>query len=1098
MKKNRDYDVGRQSCQGKILIVYCLFVLILFVPGQMFAQEAVRISLKMKDASLVQVFKEITKQCGYEFVYSSDQLTGVKKVSVEVENEVLDKVLELCLKGTNLGFKVEEKHIVISPKLKKAQTSGVVVYTGKVFDRNGESLPGVTVMLKGATIGASTNAEGRFEISVPAGTGNVLEFSFIGMKKKEVVLKDKREIEVFMEEEVSEMDEVVVNGLYTQNKNSYTGAVSTIKGDDLLKVSQTNLFQALAILTPGLRIVEDNAQGANPNHVPEIIIRGTTSLAADGQVGLNRPLIILDGVEITLEQLYDLDVFEIDRVDVLKDASATVMYGDRAANGVIVVQRKRVSDSKLKVRYNFVPDVSFPDVSSFNLCNARQKLELERLYGEYDDPYFGEKEQEYNKKLKRVNAGVDTDWKSKPLRNSWSFNHSLNMSGRGGGIDYSASLRYGDTRGIMKGDFRQNYGVRFNFSYTLAQKLTVSYSSEWSRTDAKKSPYGDFSDFVRINPYDIPKDEFGEWNKRLSFEYPNPLYNATTNSFDKNTGSSFLNTLNLRWDVFKGGYVTGLFSYTLNDSQSEVFDSPESSTWLGEKDPGLKGSYAVSSMKGQAWNFNYGLNYNKSFGKERVTYLSLRAGGTVTKNKSSSFSFAGLGFLKPEFNDLSYASGFHGEKPYGAETISTSVGWYSNVNIIYDNRYFIDGSFRSSGTSNFGVDRLFSPYWSIGGGWNVHNEKFLKDSFVNMLRFRFSFGYVGSGNFTDVKPETMYSYGVDDRYDTGLGAIPKSMGNKELKAQRTQSLNSGITLAVLDERLEVGFDYYKTLTKDMLLPIELPPSTGSETTYANFGESENWGYELSVSVVAIKKDDLYLRLSANTHHTVNKIKKLNNTLKQMNESNRDSTNFSSPKIQFEEGESQDAIYAVRSKGIDPANGQEIFITRNGAWTYECDPKDKVALGTKVPKLEGTMSAFFSWKRLSVSASFSYTLGGYIYNDTRAAQVENIDYKRNVDRRAFTERWHQPGDIVKYVKVDGKRSTGFVHSQRFVEKRNELQLATLGFTYDFNPEWVRHIGLKRLSVGVTFKDVFRISTVKFERGTSYPYMRGFNFSISPTF
>ena len=1099
MKKNRDYDVGRQSCLRKILIVCCFFMGMLLVPRLVFAQKEVRVSLQMKNVTLVQVFDEIKKQCGYEFVYSSNQLTGVKNVSIDVKNELLDKVLELCLKETNLGFKVEENHVIISPKLKKNQSGGVVIYSGKVVDRDGIPLPGVTIVLKGTSTGISTDVNGRFELAVPAGTGNVLEFSFVGMKKQEVfLLKNKKEIEVTMEEEINAVDEVVVNGLYTQNKNSYTGSVSTLKGEDLLQVSQTNIFQALSVLTPGLRIVEDNAQGSNPNHIPEIIIRGTTSLAAEGQVGLNRPLIILDGVEITLEQLYDIDMFEIDRVDVLKDASATVMYGDRAANGVIVVQRKRVTDSKVKVRYNFVPDVQFPDVSSFKLCNPRQKLELERLYGEYDDPYYGKAEVEYNEKLKRINAGVNTDWKSKPLRNTWSFNHSLNMSGRGGGIDYSVSLRYGDTRGIMKGDFRQNYGVRFYFSYQLANKLTISYTSDWTRTDAKDSPYGNFSDFVRLNPYDAPKNEYGEWNKRLSFNKRNPLYDATTNSFNKNFSTDFRNSLSMRWDILKGIYASGMFSYSVTDSQSEVFDSPESSTWLDETEPGKRGSYAISNSRGNGWSLSYGLSYSKAMGTDETTYLSLNAGGTATRNKSSNFSFAGLGFLKPEFNDLSYASSFQQERPNGSEALSTSLGWYGNINFIYDNRYFIDGSFRVSGASNYGVDDLYAPYWSLGAGWNAHNESFLKNTFVNSMRFRFSLGYVGSGNFGDLKPETIYKYKADDRYDTGLGTVPSSMGNKNLKSQRTLSLNGGVTMEMLENRLQMDFNYYRTSTKDMLLPIELPPSTGNEKVYANFGESENLGYEFSISVVLIKRKDLYWRVSANTHHTVNKIKKLNNTLKQMNELNRDSTNLSSPKIQFEEGESQDAIYAVHSKGIDPANGMEIFVKKDGSWTYEYDVKDKVAMGTTVPKLEGSISTFLTWKRISVSAAFSYTYGSYMYNDTRAAQVENINYQENVDRRAMTERWHQPGDIVKYVKVDGKRSTGFVHSERFVEKRNELNLTSLGFNYDFNPEWVRHIGLKRLAVGVTFSDVFRLSTMRFERGTSYPYMRSFNFSISPTF
>ena len=526
MKKSQNYDVG--SCFYLIRRVFwgILLVISFIFDGKAQDKEA-RVSLEVKETTLQQVFKEITRQTGYKFVYSSSLLPEKIRLSVSVRNETLEKALELCLKDTDLGAKIEESHVIISPRLQKEKSLDVKVYKGTVVDVNGDGVPGVTIVLKGTHQGVATNAEGHFEIAVPEGENQVLVFSFVGMKTVEVRLKNQKNLQITLEDDVTEVDEVVVNGLFTQNRNSYTGAVSTVKGEDLLRVSQTNLFQALAILTPGLRIVENNEQGSNPNYIPEIIIRGTTSIASQGELGLNRPLIILDGVEITLEQLYDLDMYEIDRVDVLKDASATALYGDKAANGVIVVQRKRVTDSKLRVRYNFIPNVQFPDVSSFNLCNAEQKLELERLYGEYDD-VKGEKDEEYNRKYQLVRSGVNTDWKSKPLRNSWSFKHSLSVTGRGSGLDYSINLSYGDTRGVMKGDYRQNYGVGFYFSYNVVEKLNLNYRSNWTETDAKNSPYGSFADFVKINPYDTPKDEYGNWNKTLSFGFRNPLYDATT------------------------------------------------------------------------------------------------------------------------------------------------------------------------------------------------------------------------------------------------------------------------------------------------------------------------------------------------------------------------------------------------------------------------------------------------------------------------------------------------------------------------------------------------------------------------------------------
>lgn len=233
---------------------------------------------------------------------------------------------------------------------------------GRVEDETGNPLPGVTIRLSGTSTGTASDPEGKFRLVIPGSEPVVLVASFVGMKDTEVRVIPGKEVHIRMEASEHELEEVVVNGLFTQNRNSYTGAVTSVKGEDLLTVSKTNVFKALSLLVPGMRIVENNAAGSNPNTIPEIILRGMNSISSDEmETGLNRPLIVLDGVEISLEQLYDIDMFEIERVDVLKDASATAVYGEKAANGVIVVERKRVTESKLRVRYNFVPNISFPD-----------------------------------------------------------------------------------------------------------------------------------------------------------------------------------------------------------------------------------------------------------------------------------------------------------------------------------------------------------------------------------------------------------------------------------------------------------------------------------------------------------------------------------------------------------------------------------------------------------------------------------------------------------------------------------------------------------------------------------------------------------------
>ncbi len=1077
------------------LITFFLFVGLLQVHAKTFGQSET-VEFLRNTMTVEEVFTTIRKQLNYDIFYNNEMLDAQQEVHLSARKMKVESVLKEVLRE-KYSYELIEKNIVIRPVQQTAmqQDDFVNVVKGKVEDVNGEPLPGVTVRLDNTTYGTSTNEKGEFELALKLEKG-VLVFSFIGFETQQVTFGMNKFLNVTLKEQSTEMEEVVVNGMFVQNKNSYTGSVTTMKAEDILAVSNTNLFKAISVLAPGLRLVEDNEQGSNPNHIPEIVLRGMTSVASQGEYGLNNPLIILDGVEISITQLYDLDIYEIERIDVLKDASATSIYGEKAANGVIVVERKKVTDKHIRVRYNLVPAFEFPDVKSYDYCNAAQKLELERLAGLYDSA-DGSKDESYNEKFKRIQKGVNTNWMAKPLRNSTSFNHSLSMSGRGGGMDYSVTARFSDKRGVMKGDYRDNYGVAFYFSYRLVDKLTLTYRADVSKTDTKNSPYGSFSEYVVINPYDTPYDSYGEWNKKLSYSQRNPLYDATTSSFNKATSKNITNSLSARWDIWKGFYLNGSFSYTLTDSKSDIFKSPNHSSFESETDPSKRGSYYISSMDGKSWQARAGVTYSKVF-DDNGTVLTLNVGANASKNNSISSNFSGVGFLKDNLTDMSFADRYpENGHPGGSESMSASVGVFANLNFILWNRFFVDGSYRVSGSSKFGKDRRLAPFWSVGVGWNVHNETFMKEwGIFDIFRLRGSLGYTGSVNFSDYQAITTYQYKRDYNYLIGMGARPITMGNDNLKWQTTIKYNAGTTIEMFSGRLSANFDIYREDTKDLLLSISTPPSIGVLNVMGNLGETGNWGYEWSVSGMLIKTREVYWRLGLNGSHTVNKLKKISNSMKRQNESAMNELGVAAPKLQFEEGQSSTAIYAVRSLGIDPATGNEIFIKKDGSYTFDYDVKDKVALGNMVPKFQGAMSTSVGWKGLNVSAALSYTFGGDIYNSTRASKVERINPEENVDVRAFTERWKKPGDVVHYTALTNAKS--YVHSQRFVERKNEVYLSSLNFSYELKREWVKKIGLNKLNIGIGFSDICRLTTVKYERGTTYPYAKGYNFTISPTF
>lgn len=977
-----------------------------------------------------------------------------------------------------------------------------ITIKGRITDDHDEPLPGANVLVKGTSIGTSADVDGNYSLTFQRSPGkqDVLIYSFIGTESKEYNVSTSTRLNVQLK--TSSLDAVVVNGFYTQTKETFTGSATTISGDQLVAVSSTNLMQSLASLTPGMVLVENNVAGSNPNAVPSILIRGANTLITnESEEGVNNPLIVLDGVEISIQELYDLDMFDIERIDVLKDASATILYGEKGANGVIVVERKRSEEGKLRLSYNFVPRFSVPDLSSFNLCSPAEKLEVERLAGKYDAA-DGSMDEAYDYKLQLVRKGVNPDWLHAPLRVPFSHTHSLALSSRGEKLEYLANANFGDTYGVMKGDNRRNLGVNFSLNYHLRNKLTLSYKNSFSLNRSIDSPYGSYAQYSRMNPYLPMKDEDGEYYKYYTFnpfstsgtKVSNPLYEATLSSFSKSQTQSWTNSLSGRWNITKELYVTGQANLGLSWSKADTYESPDMAKYENSK-LADKGRYSLATGNGLSTDGKIVINYGKSL-DTKGSMFRISAGSNIQYSRKQNASFIATGFIKDELSDLSFALSYPTGHPSGSDKVSTGVGVFANANFSLWNRYFVDGSYRASGSSKFGSRNSFAPFWAFGAGWHLHNEKFIKDNlpWLNTFTFRYSMGYTGSVSFDYYQARTVYQYDSKYQYVSGIGALPKQMGNPDLKWQRTFNNNFGITAAFLDNRFNLSFDFYSNTTYDMLMPVTLPPSVGTSSMNVNFGQMNNKGLDLSVSGQIIRTKDLFWSMTLTGGHVMDKIQKISDDI---NDDIANPYDSSKPKILLQEGGSQYDIFAMRSAGIDPATGKEIFIKKNGEYTYDYDEKERVAVGNTNPILQGSWMNTVRYKGFSVSIATSYTFGADYYNSTLQNKVENINAEYNVDRRVFTDRWKQPGDHTRFLGIGTSTSTS-MYSERFVEKRNELYISSIQVMYDFAPKAITRLGLRKLAVGFGLSDIAHISTVKFERGTSYPYCRGINLIFRPTF
>lgn len=986
---------------------------------------------------------------------------------------------------------------------------GVTIYGVVVDKKTAEPLIGASVAVwKGDKMvtGVSTDIEGAFRL-VSEMEEFELRISYIGYKELVIASKSRKfeAMRVELEEESNTLSDVVITGFVSKNKETFTGSATEITGMELRQVSGTNLIGALSALTPGMAMVQNTSQGSNPNHTPELVLRGMSSFSNSGQQ-VNQPTIILDGTEITMQDLYDLDINEVEKITVLKDASATALYGSKAANGVIVISRKPILESTVRVQYNFTGNLQFPVLGDYNVLSASEKLEYEYLAGLYDAkgeinsetglPLQYEYDELYNKRYKQIAAGQNSDWLSQPARTAFSHDHSLRVYGGASNLRYELTGRFGDTRGVMKDDYRKRYNIGFKLDYYIGT-FTLSNRTTYQEIKVQNSPYGSFSQYVGMNPYDRIYNEDGTLNTNLAWDLNNPLYEATLGSFSRSGERVLSNSTDFRWDISKMFLLTGHFNVSSDAGSSDVFTSPNSLAYKDVTDLTKKGQYTKGTSNGISYNGNVVGTFNKFFKDESL--VSLSAGWEINYAKSSGETTQAVGFFNDHLSYIGNAVGYPASgKPYGSQAETADVGFFTTGNFSWRNRYFVDATWRTSGSSQFGENNRYGHFWSGGLGWNIMNEGFMKRVKKNfdVFKVRGSAGYTGKVSFSPFQALTMYQYSNEYEYKNGIGAIPITIGNIDLTWERTFTYNVGLDLSMFDRRLNFTVDAYIRKTTDLLLDKAMAPSTGVTTAKSNLGEMENRGIEFQLDGYVFRTNDFYWRLATTGYMNRNKITKIDKALEEINKNNQENAYTSlAPLPQYAEGESVTALKLVRSAGIDPATGKEIYIKRNGEYTFKYDPADKVLIGDTEPAYTGTFSTNVFWKGFSVYAMFNFRMGAWVYNTTRVSKVEGSDPRSNADKRVFDDRWKEPGDHAIYKDIaDSSRPE---QTTRFAEKENTLSLGSLNLSYEFSDNVCKKIKVRNLRTGINFTDILRLSTVKIERGTDYLYSQGFEFYLNVT-
>ena len=1116
-------EVHLHSCRVK----FTIFVLMLFLfvgsvqAGNDDDYKNTKITLKVDNMRLDKVLDSLAVMVKVQFFYNHAQINVQKEISIDVKNRTLDYVLLMILGDQPVDVEYQmNRVIVLKPRPKVDPRSLIHKVSGVVIDASTKDpLPGASIVLKErVAMGVVTDINGKFFIEVPEGISALL-VSFVGYENEEIPLTGKlTDLEIKLTPKQEELEDVVVTGMAPRKVESFSGSYVSVKGSELKKLNPTNILKALQVFDPSFRIVENNKVGSDPNAMPEFRLRGDVQLNPTGANDLqmlmgdysnrpNMPLFILDGFKTTLQRIVDLDPERIESVTILKDASATAIYGSEAANGVLVFETKKPLSGALNVSYSMNLGVTTPDLSDYNLMNAEEKLEYEKRAGLFN-PLSASDMNYYNHYKQEILRGVDTYWLSKPLQTPVTHRHTLSMEGGDEALRYSLSVNYSSEPGVMKESDRTSMGLSLNLQYRR-KKWNINNQLSLSNVKGNNSPYGSFSEYTKLNPYYRVKDENGHYTKLIEYksmgagtqreEITNPLYNIQFPYKDMTENFSVTDNFAIECAIQENLRVNVAASFTKGTARSEVFKSMNHTDFAGEKDLTKRGSYNKNTGETFTWSLNASVNYNLTFGKHLI---SLFGRWNVDENQGNSVNLSAKGF--PNDNMTDFLFGFEMDnRVAGMESTSRSVGVIGQVSYMYDTRYSMDFSIRGDLSSQFGSNTGMAPFWSIGARWNMHKEKWLENTFISNLVLRGSYGVTGSQSYEPYQATEMYSfrelmfpYPATDV----LGAQLKGIGNPDLGWSKTKNRSVALELGSFQNRLNISASYYNNLTENLLLDYTLAPSVGFRTMTTNVGAVKNEGVDLQLNGLIINdwERNIQWTLGVNGAHNRNVVEKISNVLKALNEANLASKD--EPLPIYEEGKSMNQLFTVRSLGIDPATGKEVYLKRNGEKTFVWDAVDKVPMGDSQPKWNGSISSSFLYKNWSMNLAFTYSLGAHIYNQTLVDKIENSKVAYNLDRRAIKARWSKDNPNAKYksIEIIGNDTP---QSSRFVQKENKLTFSSITLGYRFDPKNFKFLQTCRvasLSLNATMNDIAVLSTIRQERGLDYPFARSFNLSLSVLF
>lgn len=1054
------------------MIVLFLFVFISGVfAGNANSQET-KVSISKNNKPIREILGEIERQTDYLFVYSEKEVDVNQRKTVNVSQQRVADVLSSLFRSTNVGYAMEGHNIMLMAKTTQTDAAQQKRHiTGVVKDIKGETIIGANIMIKGTGTGVSTNIDGGF--SIEAATGDELIVSFIGYLTQTIKIDSQKTLNIKLLEDTKTLEEVVVVGYTVQTKSAVTGSVAVVKAD---KLKDVNTLEVGSMLQGKVSGVYVSGSSGEPGHASKIRIRGKGTLNSSVS-----PLWVVDGVIVGEDP--GLNPNEIDNISVLKDGSATALYGSRAANGVIVVTTKRGEYDANKYSVSINAGVSLLSTGRLEMMNSQELYDYQKSWN--NQSWFTEELLKHN-----------TDWFKEASKPGLYTNANITYTGSSGRMRSFVMADYYREEGAIKDftldrfTFRSNNDVKFTDRFTMSTKISGSLS----RTDSQQRSV--YNTYLYL-PWDFPYNEDGS------------IRSGQEQDWRGRDGINDMYDLQWNWSRSKKLTVDGTINFNYQITDWLRFESNNSIRYLSNRSESYtdKRSRSGQSDKGSLSNSNSLLTkqftnqmirFEKSFGKHKVNALGAYE---YTRHFYESTSAEGRG-IQPGREILDVTTGIKSIGGY-KDAIATQSALF-NANYDYDNRYMGQVSYRMDESSCFGKNNRMGHFFTVSGGWNIQNETFfesLRES-VNQLKVRVSYGSLGNTPGAYYGHYPLYSSMM---YNDEVAYFPSQMGNADLSWEKCYTTNIGIDARFFD-RFGVTIDLYNKNTSDLLYYAPLPNISGYTGQYKNVGAINNKGLEISLNADVIRTSKFQWTSDFNIGFNRNRVTELYGGKPELKGLKR-----------LEEGRDMDEWYLREWAGVDPANGSPLWYTtdENGkrTTTDSYNKADRVYCGSAAPKFTGGWMNSFSYKGFTLTANFDFVYGNLLYNQSRELLDSDGAYAdyNSMKLKSGWKRWEKEGDIATHPKaINGGNKNSNKSSSRYLEKGNYFSLRNLSLGYSIPEKLCGKLGLQRVNVSCSADNLFTLtpfsgvspqlsdSSTDGYAGTIYPLSRRIVFGLNVSF